>query len=1295
MKIQTKILIAFTSVAIIAVSVIGFFAFTTGSSTLEEESFNKLTAVREMKANQIEDYFQLIENQVITMSEDPTIIEAMRAFDDGLHEVGDDLGVSDFEMANVDDRLENYYEQEFLPRLIPNLLKDVSVGDYWPEDKRSRILQDLYIASNPFETGSKLLLDDPGDGSSYSQAHEIYHPVIRNFLEKFGYYDIFLVDVDTGGHIAYSVYKEVDYATSLLDGPYADTNFADAYNAARGAGDKDFVKIVDYEPYPPSYNAPASFIASPIFDGDEKIGVLVFQMPIDRINGIMTNDQNWSAVGLGESGETYLVGQDFKLRNQSRFLIENSEKYFKLIEEIGIPLTTIARIRNLNSTIGLQEVKTDGTEAALSGLTGTGIFPDYRGVPVLSSYKPLNIPGMNWVIMSEIDQAEAFAGIRSLGTKTFFGVVVLIGVIILMAVLFSKTITRPLDELTGTADELAKGNLDVEVACTDQGDEIGVLACSFDAMRISMKDLIGDLEDVNQNLEQKVLDRTAELEQSRKEAEDAKARLEAASEASEVGIWDHNLQTGDSYFSPSYFHLLGYEEDEFPQTIETFNNLIHPDDKDRNDSIVDDYLSKGDWSNYFESEFRLRSKDSGWRWMLSRGKGVEVDEKGEPLLLIGANFDITTRKEAEEQLNLQSAALNAAANGIVITDPEGRIQWVNPAYTNLTGYTLEEVVGQNPRISKSGKHDQSFYKKMWETITSGQVWQGEMINKRKDGTLYPEEMTITPVCDGNGVTINFVAIKQDITKRKKLEEEIAKQLSFTQALVDTIPNPMYVKGVDTKFLTFNQEYEHAFGINRDDYIGKTVLDMDFIPMEAREAYQEESLDLLQSGGKINREVQITYSDEKTHDVIYQVKSFDLPDGSRAGLMGLETDISPLKELERQLERANERMSTELNFARDIQMSMLPLIFPAFPERKEVSVYATLEQAREVGGDFYDFYFIDDDHLCFVIGDVSGKGAPGALLMAVSKTLIKSRAADDLVPASILTHVNDELSQDNQSSMFVTVFLGVINIKTGVLEYTNAGHNPPYIKRRDGTVEKVGAFHGPVIGAMPGMPYKQDSTRLSKGDIILVYTDGVTETFNEEDQLFSEERLADMLLGDGLDSTEQIIKTTLSNVKQFQGEAEQADDVTVLAVQYHGLLEEVEYDQLNINIKNRLADVGVVEEQFYEFAQENGIPDTIRQKVSIVLDEMLNNIISYAYQDDEEHDIELDIDLSGNRLVTTITDDGIPFNPFGLGAPDVAAAVDEREVGGLGIHLVRSVMDEYLYQRQINKNVVTLVKFVED
>ncbi|UCH58464.1 MAG: hypothetical protein JSV61_09600, partial [Anaerolineales bacterium] len=218
-KIGTKILIAFTTVAIVAVALVGFFAFTTGRSALEEETLNKLTAVREMKASQIEDYFQLVENQVVTLSEDRMIIEAMREFDDGLHAIQDDLDIREPDMQEIDARLWEYYQEKFLSRLLPNLLEDVSVEDFWPGDSKTRVVQDLYISSSPFEVGSKHLLDNAGDGSNYSQTHETYHPIIRDYLEKFGYYDIFLVDVGTSGHIAYSVFKEVDFGTSLLNGP--------------------------------------------------------------------------------------------------------------------------------------------------------------------------------------------------------------------------------------------------------------------------------------------------------------------------------------------------------------------------------------------------------------------------------------------------------------------------------------------------------------------------------------------------------------------------------------------------------------------------------------------------------------------------------------------------------------------------------------------------------------------------------------------------------------------------------------------------------------------------------------------------------------------------------------------------------------------------------------------------------------------------------------------------------------------------------------------------------------------
>ena len=542
LRIRSKMLIAFSAIAVVAVGVSGLIAFTLVRASLEKESFNKLTAVREMKANQIQDYFQQIDDQVVTFSEDRMIVDAMKAFDTGFTTILAEQGIGSEGIAEIDAGLTDYYENEYLERLIPNLLREVSVSDYWLEETTGRILQHLYISSNPNGTGSKHQMTNAGDESDYSQTHEIYHPIIRSYLERFGYYDIFLLDLR--GHIVYSVFKEVDYGSSLETGPYSETNFAEAFRAARDASDGDFVQLVDFEPYHPSYNAPAAFIASPIFDGKEKIGVLIFQMPVDRINDIMTNKQEWSEVGLGESGETYLVGDDFLIRNQSRFLIEDSENYFAAIEEAGVPLTTRGRIRNLNSTIGLQEVRTEGTEAALQGETGTAIFPDYREVPVLSSYKPLEIANVNWAIMSEMDEQEAFSDVRSLGNTILISAAALIAVIIAAAIIFSRTITKPLDTLTASAGELARGNLEAEIS-THGRDEIGDLSRNFDSMRKSIKQLVGELEDNNRNLEDKVVERTRDLEKATDQMEQAMHDAEAANRAksSFLANMSHELRT--------------------------------------------------------------------------------------------------------------------------------------------------------------------------------------------------------------------------------------------------------------------------------------------------------------------------------------------------------------------------------------------------------------------------------------------------------------------------------------------------------------------------------------------------------------------------------------------------------------------------------------------------------------------------------------------------------------------------------------------------------------------------------
>ena len=411
-------------------------------------------------------------------------------------------------------------------------------------------------------------------------------------------------------------------------------------------------------------------------------------------------------------------------------------------------------------------------------------------------------------------------------------------------------------------------------------------------------------------------------------------------------------------------------------------------------------------------------------------------------------------------------------------------------------------------------------------------------------------------------------------------------------------------------------------------------------------------------------------------------------------LALKRNMTDLQNAYKIIESQKERMQEELNVGRDIQMSMVPQIFPPFPDRDEFSIHAVLHPAREVGGDFYDFYFIDENRLCFCVGDVSGKGVPAALFMAVTKTLIKSMASVDPSTASIVTHVNEELTKNNKTFMFVTLFLGILDIQTGELVYTNGGHNPPYVMRKNGSMERIDNIHGPIVGPIGGTTYKEDRIVLSKDDLLFIYTDGVTEAKNVEKKQFSEKRLADLLSSEILESSEAVVEKIRSEVKAFEEDMDQADDITILAIQYLAEAIDKESVKLEMEIRNQLSEINTVKGRFNSFADDNKIPNTIRRKINMVFDEVLNNIISYAYQDDKEHFVEVTAELSKDRLMVSISDDGIPFNPFTLEAPDTGLTLEDRKIGGLGIHLIKKSMDKFFYQRRINKNTVTLVKYID-
>lgn len=246
-------------------------------------------------------------------------------------------------------------------------------------------------------------------------------------------------------------------------------------------------------------------------------------------------------------------------------------------------------------------------------------------------------------------------------------------------------------------------------------------------------------------------------------------------------------------------------------------------------------------------------------------------------------------------------------------------------------------------------------------------------------------------------------------------------------------------------------------------------------------------------------------------------------------------------------REKERIGAELNVATQIQASMLPCVFPAFPEYEEFDIYASMNPAKEVGGDFYDFFLVDPDHLALVIADVSGKGVPAALFMMITKTLLKNAAQSGLCPGAVLETVNDQLLENNEAGMFVTVWLGIYEISTGRLTAANAGHEYPAVKRADGCFTLFKDKHGFVMGGMEDVTYREYELELHAGDILFLYTDGVAEATNKEKQLYGTDRMLDALNKKENADSKDLLLTVRADIDLFVGEAEQFDDITMLAL----------------------------------------------------------------------------------------------------------------------------------------------------
>ena len=387
----------------------------------------------------------------------------------------------------------------------------------------------------------------------------------------------------------------------------------------------------------------------------------------------------------------------------------------------------------------------------------------------------------------------------------------------------------------------------------------------------------------------------------------------------------------------------------------------------------------------------------------------------------------------------------------------------------------------------------------------------------------------------------------------------------------------------------------------------------------------------------------------------------------------------------------ERIESELRIARDIQLGMVPKMFPPFPERDDVDLFATLQPAREVGGDLYDF-FIDDEKLYFIIGDVSGKGVPASLVMSVTCRLFRTIASHLTTPEGIMTTLNNALSESNESNMFCTAFVGILDIKTGCLKYCNAGHNPPVIINTDGKTEFLKATQNLALGIWGEFEYAGESCQINHGSTLFLYTDGVTEAENVDKCLYGENRLIDLLEKQKMESTRTITEKVLEDIRSFTKEADQSDDITILCFKVNDMPEDNAWK--TIVLKNRTEEIARMTAFLEEISEELNLPMADAFNINLAIEEAVTNVIMYAYPQDEEHELTLNVRHVENRLIFDLIDTGKEFDPTLQPDADVTLSAEERQIGGLGIFLIRRIMQTVKYSRSNNKNILTMVKMLD-
>jgi len=506
-SLRTKMTLSFVLVLTLAVALIGITSYIAGKKLLKECMFSKLSSICTIKDGQIEQYLGMLQDQCLSMSESTMTVQAMEALRTGFNA----LHVSQPELATYKQTLQKFYTEEFLPRLNKTAQTPRTLNDYFPIDEQTVIAQTWYIAENPQPVQKKVEYLHAPNESPYNTAHELYHPIFRRYAQRVGIADLYLVDIATG-HVIYSLAKEIDFGTNLLSGPLKETGLGRSFLELQKTNDVDFIKIIDFQFYDPSYGTPVGFISTPIFSQGTKIGGLIFKFPIDSINDIMTYNKRWHDVGLGKTGESFLIGPDKTMRTIARQYIEDPTTYIKLLREHEYDGATLDKIQVYDTTVLLKKTDLEIIGDVLSGKKATVITTDTMGVEVIYSYAPVQMGDIHWYILVKMSTREAFEPIQTL---LWYLIICSLLVILLSASIlfgFIVVVTKPLAEMI----HLFNGNTSTitQKLSIDNTAEFGAIGEAYNRMIEHIKTVVTRITTLQEQLErmqQSTLKQTGDL----------------------------------------------------------------------------------------------------------------------------------------------------------------------------------------------------------------------------------------------------------------------------------------------------------------------------------------------------------------------------------------------------------------------------------------------------------------------------------------------------------------------------------------------------------------------------------------------------------------------------------------------------------------------------------------------------------------------------------------------------------------------------------------------------------------